>query len=502
MLQSGVLPGTGEQPFAGEILPAKSLVPLAAGDALRVQVMRAAAGELRLRVLGRAGGAVAGDHLAEVLRGQGVPPGEEALRAARGLILAGQPVTAARVRAVMAALRADPGAAAAPDETAQAAALLLGRGLPPLPPLLAALRFHAWGALPFGTQAAALDAALAALPAGLPSDAPGGQAGRNPPPATAAAGSQPREGGGANGAGAGGALRGLAGALRGVLNDLTLRAAPPSAAGGGERGGAKEGPAVAAAAPPAPGALAARLGGALRALGMDWEREWVRRLTGPERGEVPAPGAPGNLKGLLLALRHVLRAAMGEPDQAGHQDGGPASAAYRQALVRAEEALQTITAWQALSVEPEEEGAPARQTLVFQLPVDYGAVAGTLEVVVEKAPRRRGGAEDQGAADGGAGGQGGWHAVRLCLAPPCLGEVRVDLFLQDRRLQVGIAAREEPSRAALEEGGEGLAERLRGQGFRVEGIGFRPLADGGAGAPWDAGDPWGAPPPAGIDLVL
>lgn len=465
----GVQDGQVLLDLAGEIQPARSLVPLTVGDALRVQVLRASGREVWLRVLHDAGGALAGDRLAEALRGQGIPPGEEALVAARGLIAAGEPVTPTRVCAVMATLRHDTGASATPAQTALAASLLLGRALPPLPPLLAALRYYGQGAPPFAALAVALDRALAALP-------------EEPPGRRAGAGPQ---------SGKAGPLPGWVGALRGLLKDLTLPAAPL----------------------PGPEALAARLGEAFRALGMDWEREWVIRWTRPE-GEKgaptlpaapspgPAPGPPSpppTLKGLLLAVHDALRAAVAEPEQ-GEAEGRPAPGVYRQALARTEEALQTITAWQVLSAEPEEAGASARRTVVFQLPVAFGAVVGTLDVAVEMPARRKGGSgEDGSPAGGGAGGDGreaGWHAVRLRLAPPHLGEVCVDLFLQDRRLNVGFGAREEPSRVVLEEGGQALAERLRRQGFRVEGIRFGSLPDEGAG------DPWAVPQRAGIDLIL
>lgn len=458
--------------LAGEIRPATSLVPLAAGDLLKVRVVRVTGGEILLKVLGDEGKALPGDPLAGALRGLGILPTEDALQAAQGLITAGQPVTAAGVRAVMAVLRRYPGA---PDQTAAAAALLLGRRLPPIEPLLSALRFYAQEAAPFGALAAALEEAFGALP-GRPASQPGA--------ANALPTALPTE---------------WVSVLRGILKGLTLPATP-----------AAVGP------QPSAEALAQQLGEAVRFLGMDYEREWVRQWVGqpgadeaapsPSAGAPTAPlqappGTPTNLKGVLLAIRHVLRASAGDP-AAVEGEGHPAQKAYKQALARAEEALHTITAWQVLSSEPEEGGAPERQTVVFQLPVAFGGGVGTLDVMVERRPQHKGGQgggegdqTEAGREDPGAGG----YAVRLRLSPPHLGDVRVDLFLQKKRLALSFAVLREPSLAALEEGGPALGERLRRRGFQVEGIRFRPLAvDEGPG------NASGAPPPpgTGIDLIV
>lgn len=459
--------------LAGELQPARSLVPLAVGDMLKVQVVRPNGGEVWLKVLGGEGKALPGNRLAEELRSMGIPPGEASLQAAQGLIVAGQPVTAGRVRAVLAALRRDPGA---PDQTAKAAALLLGRRLPPLEPLLAALRFYAQGAPPFADLANALEEALSALP-----EEPAGQSGTGNSP-----------------------LPGWVGKLRGLLMDLTLPGTEPA-------GNAH--PHAAPPLPPGAESLANRLGEAVRALGMDYEREWVRQWVGrpesggaastpPTGGELALPaglaGTRPGLKETLLAIRHLLGAVVGGPDPA-KVEGHPAHKAYVRALARTEEALQTLTAWQVLSGQPEDGVAPERQTMVFQLPIAFGGGLGTLDVVVEKPPREKG--DDGADHDGGDRdeGESSRFAVSLRLAPPHLGDLRVDLFLQEQRLALGFAAREAPSLVALEEGGEVLGERLRRRGFVVEGINFRPLpSDEGAGA----GEAPGASPAAGIDLVI
>lgn len=322
----------------GRTVAARSLVPLRAGDLLRLRVEGAEGGVLRLRLLAPVP-APAG--LDDLLRGFGLPPGPKAETAARALALARLPLTDANLRAVLSALRGRPEPRLT---TAYAAALLLSRGLPARGEALAAVQAHLEGPPPFASVAAE----LARLVRG------GGAAG-------------PAPGGGAPAGSPG------AGALERVLRALTLSADPGP--GASPAGTLPEAPAVESAP-------AARLRAAVAALGLDHEH----RVFGPLLAEGPGPAGgsppgapPETLKGVLLALSRSGEA-------------GPAPAV--------EAGLEALTAWQALSAAPADPGAGGR-LLVFHLPVAFGAGMRTLEVAVEKPSRRPRGEAGAGNADAG-----------------------------------------------------------------------------------------------------
>lgn len=429
----------------GRTVTARSLVPLRAGDLLRLRVEGAEGGVLRLRLLAPAPAPAGLDGL---LRGFGLPPGPEAETAARALALARLPLTAANLRAVLSALRGRPEPRLT---TAYAAALLLSRGLPARGEALAAVRAHLEGPPPFASVAEE----LARLVRG------GGAAGPAP------------------GGGAPAELPG-AGALERVLRALTLSADPGP--GASPAGTLPEGPAESAPA--------ARLRAAVAALGLDHEH----RVFGPLLSQGPGAGAEGSgaaaagpplptgpsepppetLKGVLLKLSRSGEA-------------GPAPAV--------EAGLEALTAWQALGAAPVDPGAGGR-LLVFHLPVAFGAGMRTLEVAVEKPPRRPRGEAGAGNADAGEAPL----TVHLRLEPPHLGELRVRLVLAARRVRIALAAREDETVRTLEAGRAALERRLEACGFALDGVDVRSLPPREEDAAAEARI--AATAPRGIDLVL
>lgn len=187
------------------------------------------------------------------------------------------------------------------------------------------------------------------------------------------------------------------------------------------------------------------------------------------------PGAPREtLKGVLLRL---FRSG----------EAGPAPAVQG--------ALEALTARQALSAAPADPGAGGR-FLVFHLPVAFGEGTRTLEVAVEKPPRRPRGEAGAGNAEAGEAPL----TVHLRLEPPHLGELRVRLVLAARRVGIALAAREAETVRTLEAGREALERRLEACGFALDGVDVRSLPPREEEAPAEARA--GATAPRGIDLVL
>ncbi|NBX45987.1 MAG: flagellar hook-length control protein FliK [Chloroflexi bacterium] len=112
--------------------------------------------------------------------------------------------------------------------------------------------------------------------------------------------------------------------------------------------------------------------------------------------------------------------------------------------------------------------------LNFSIPLAFAGQLTTLELAVWRDGGRR--------QDGQEESSTGLHA-RMRLDMESLGRVGADIRIIGTSLRCRLTADREDTYALLQQNGDGLLDRLRGAGFSVEGLDYRPLMV----APSDAG---------------
>lgn len=116
---------------------------------------------------------------------------------------------------------------------------------------------------------------------------------------------------------------------------------------------------------------------------------------------------------------------------------------------------------------------PPGDALNFSVPLAFAGQMATLELTVWRDGGRRQEAHEESTP--------GLHA-RMRLELSQLGRVGADIRIAGQNLRCRLTADRDETNALLQANGEALLDRLRGVGFTVEGLDYRPFAGTASGA--------------------